>query len=114
VGEAGFPGSPGLPGSKGDGGQPGYPGTPGIPGERGMPGPAGLTGAQGPTYNNGFLMVRHSQSDQVPDCPQNQIKLWDGYSLLYIEGNEKSHNQDLGTEFEFCSFSPKLEIKLKY
>ena len=23
-------------------------------------------------------------------------RLWDGYSLLYIEGNLKSHNQDLG------------------
>lgn len=25
------------------------------------------------------------------------MKLWEGYSLLYIEGNEKSHNQDLGS-----------------
>ena len=23
--------------------------------------------------------------------------MWDGYSLLYIEGNEKSHHQDLGS-----------------
>ena len=32
----------------------------------------------------------------VPECPRGQTKLWDGYSLLYIEGNEKAHHQDLG------------------
>jgi len=32
----------------------------------------------------------------IPDCPRGQKKLWDGYSLLYIEGNEKAHHQDLG------------------
>lgn len=42
-------------------------------------------------------------------------RLWEGYSLLYIEGNEKSHNQDLGfagscvrkfstMPFMFCDF----------
>ena len=30
-------------------------------------------------------------------CPQGMAKLWDGYSLLYVEGQEKAHNQDLGT-----------------
>jgi integrin beta 8 len=49
-------------------------------------------------------------------CPEGQTKLWDGYSLLYIEGNEKSHNQDLGhagsclgrfstMPFLFCDFN---------
>lgn len=33
---------------------------------------------------------------QVPMCPQGMDKLWDGYSLLYVEGQEKAHNQDLG------------------
>jgi len=32
----------------------------------------------------------------LPECPAGQARLWDGYSLLYIEGNEKSHHQDLG------------------
>nr|KAG5693532.1 hypothetical protein BaRGS_019858 [Batillaria attramentaria] len=36
------------------------------------------------------------QSTEVPSCPLGQTQLWDGYSLLYIEGNEKSHHQDLG------------------
>lgn len=29
-------------------------------------------------------------------CPVGMAKLWDGYSLLYLEGQEKAHNQDLG------------------
>lgn len=29
-------------------------------------------------------------------CPQGMDMLWDGYSLLYVEGQEKAHNQDLG------------------
>lgn len=29
-------------------------------------------------------------------CPVGMSKLWDGYSLLYLEGQEKAHNQDLG------------------
>lgn len=34
-------------------------------------------------------------------CPQGMAKLWDGYSLLYVEGQEKAHNQDLGMENPF-------------
>lgn len=41
-------------------------------------------------------MVKHSQNSQIPMCPQGMAKLWDGYSLLYVEGQEKAHNQDLG------------------
>lgn len=40
--------------------------------------------------------MKHSQSPQVPMCPQGMAKLWEGYSLLYVEGQEKAHNQDLG------------------
>lgn len=40
--------------------------------------------------------MKHSQSSQVPPCPQGMAKLWEGYSLLYVEGQEKAHNQDLG------------------
>ena len=43
------------------------------------------------------MLVRHSQSSSIPLCGPGENKLWDGYSLLYIEGNEKSHHQDLGT-----------------
>ncbi|NWT83014.1 CO4A2 protein, partial [Lanius ludovicianus] len=44
----------------------------------------------------GYLLVKHSQSDQEPMCPVGMNKLWSGYSLLYFEGQEKAHNQDLG------------------
>lgn len=40
--------------------------------------------------------MKHSQDSQVPMCPQGMAKLWDGFSLLYVEGQEKAHNQDLG------------------
>ncbi|KFM82019.1 Collagen alpha-2(IV) chain, partial [Stegodyphus mimosarum] len=64
----------------------------------------------------GMLVVRHSQSYNIPQCPRGMRKMWDGYSLLYIEGNEKSHNQDLGfagscmqrfstMPFLFCDFN---------
>lgn len=40
--------------------------------------------------------MKHSQNSQVPMCPQGMAQLWEGYSLLYVEGQEKAHNQDLG------------------
>lgn len=32
----------------------------------------------------------------VPECPENTVQLWSGYSLLHFMGNAKSHGQDLG------------------
>ncbi|CAG0886337.1 unnamed protein product [Darwinula stevensoni] len=68
------------------------------------------------THYTGLLLVKHSQTSTVPECPYGQAKLWDGYSLLYIEGNEKAHSQDLGLAgscvqkfstmpFLFCDFN---------
>ena len=45
---------------------------------------------------NGFLLVKHSQSREVPPCPASTTKLWEGYSLLNTEGNERSFHQNLG------------------
>jgi hypothetical protein len=42
------------------------------------------------------MVVRHSQSAQVPECPSNMVKLWDGYSLLMMQGNDHGYHQDLG------------------
>lgn len=101
-GESGIPGLPGppglqgLPGLKGERGIDGYPGAPGLKGLKGQPGYPGPPGDIGSNYLTGILLVRHSQSATTPTCPNNMVKLWDGYSLLYIEGNEKAHNQDLG------------------
>lgn len=50
----------------------------------------------GRSVSVGYLLVKHSQSDQTPMCPVGMAKLWEGYSLLYFEGQEKAHNQDLG------------------
>ena len=95
-GNPGLPGLPGLPGIKGDRGTSGLIGPPGVPGLRGSPGYPGPPGETGGDYLMGILLVRHSQSPAAPECPVNMQKIWDGYSLLYIEGNEKAHNQDLG------------------
>lgn len=109
-GDQGYPGAPGLPGEKGDMGIPGIPGAQGTPGSRGMAGNEGRPGDMGPRgtpgdpgapgqayARAGLLITRHSQESREPECPQNTVKLWDGYSLLYFSGNEKSHQQDLGT-----------------
>ncbi|XP_013925870.1 PREDICTED: collagen alpha-6(IV) chain-like, partial [Thamnophis sirtalis] len=101
-GKAGIPGQAGnngLPGPSGVVGDPGSPGTPGLPGFEGRPGNpglAGLPGMAGRSIGVGYTLVKHSQSDQIPPCPVGMNKLWEGYSLLYVEGQEKSHNQDLG------------------
>ncbi|XP_059154881.1 collagen alpha-2(IV) chain-like isoform X2 [Physella acuta] len=87
-GPDGPPGPVGLPGPKGDRGEPGMPGP---------SGPRGLPGSDGTTAPTGYLLVRHSQSPNIPDCFSGQTKLWEGYSLLYIEGNLRTHFQDLGS-----------------
>lgn len=64
----------------------------GIPGPPGNQGPPGLLGR----VLSGFLLVIHSQSVEVPQCPEGSTQLWIGYSLVYLEGQEKAHTQDLG------------------
>ncbi|KAG7229288.1 hypothetical protein INR49_012946 [Caranx melampygus] len=98
VGSVGTPGPVGPPGPKGpvgdpgENGQQGFIGPQGIPGAPGDPGGSGHGGARRP----GFLLVIHSQSVQVPRCPEGSSELWVGYSLVYLEGQEKAHTQDLG------------------
>uniref|UniRef100_A0AAR2KDP2 Collagen, type IV, alpha 5 (Alport syndrome) n=1 Tax=Pygocentrus nattereri TaxID=42514 RepID=A0AAR2KDP2_PYGNA len=115
-GESGAPGSLGFPGEKGQAGRdgipgpagvkgdPGFPGPQGLPGERGFPGPAGAEGPQGSpgapglvSAAHGFLITRHSQSVDLPRCPDGTTPIYNGYSLLYVQGNERAHGQDLGT-----------------
>lgn len=69
-------------------GLPGPPGPDGVPGQVGPPGPSSM--------DHGFLVTRHSQTVEVPLCPQGTSLIYDGYSLLYVQGNERSHGQDLG------------------
>ncbi|XP_035390259.1 collagen alpha-2(IV) chain-like [Electrophorus electricus] len=100
-------GEKGATGHLGSSGNPGSTGIPGDPGEMGPRGLMGIKGARGPPgdtgppgrrsrFNFGFLLVKHSQSAKVPECPLNTLKLWEGYSLLYLKGQEKVHKQDLG------------------
>jgi len=106
----GFDGIPGRAGSRGDNGRDGSPGSPGNSGAKGYP------GFPGETFDTGYLVVRHSQDDQVPNCPIGTAQLWSGYSFLNMEGNEKSQGQDLGSTgsclmqfsimpFLFCDFN---------
>uniref|UniRef100_A0A3P9DEF1 Collagen IV NC1 domain-containing protein n=1 Tax=Maylandia zebra TaxID=106582 RepID=A0A3P9DEF1_9CICH len=99
-GRLGRTGVPGFQGPLGDPGPPGFPGSPGAQGQDfwfpGTIGPRGIPGSVGRSHSIGYTLVKHSQSTQVPMCPQGMAKLWEGYSLLYVEGQEKAHNQDLG------------------
>uniref|UniRef100_A0A3B3XK41 Collagen IV NC1 domain-containing protein n=1 Tax=Poecilia mexicana TaxID=48701 RepID=A0A3B3XK41_9TELE len=112
AGELGRTGPPGFPGPVGDPGIPGFPGITGDQGQRetlttiwsrfslsGFPGAIGrpgIPGGAGRSIGIGYTLVKHSQTTDVPMCPQGMAQLWEGYSLLYVEGQEKAHNQDLG------------------
>lgn len=74
----------------------------------GDPGPKGV----GLGYLSGFLLVLHSQTDGEPTCPVGMPRLWTGYSLLYVEGQERAHNQDLGTYRAPASHVPCLRVNL--
>lgn len=103
-GPAGDPGPEGPPGFSGPPGRKGDSGPAGATGQRGYPGPPGSDGLQGPpglpgtaSTAHGFLITRHSQGQDVPFCPDGTSLIYDGYSLLYVQGNERAHGQDLGT-----------------
>lgn len=130
-GEDGVPGYHGQPGAKGE---PGLPGPQGeslalvvellcfvvvfyniyIPsgprGHSGPPGPDGVPGQVGPpgpsSMDHGFLVTRHSQMVDVPQCPEGTSLIYDGYSLLYVQGNERSHGQDLGERKKRLELTP--------
>lgn len=99
-GERGMIGLPGSQGPEGNEGAPGYSGTRGAVGRQGSPGSPGAPGAPAPPApgprDRGFHFSRHSQSEMIPTCPRNTVKMWDGFSLLHIMGNGKPYGQDLG------------------
>lgn len=64
-----------------------------------MQGPPGLPGTG--SVAHGFLITRHSQTTDSPFCPPGTSRIYDGFSLLYVQGNERAHGQDLGT-VPFC------------
>lgn len=114
-GEAGQPGDMGLPGLKGfaggigapgsvgyfgDKGERGFTGPPGVNGLDGYSGPKGYPGDAAPSppraKSRGFFFTRHSQNVNVPDCPVNTQKLWEGYSMASVIGGGRAVGQDLG------------------
>lgn len=91
--------------SLGPRGYPGPPGPDGVPGQVGAPGPSSM--------DHGFLVTRHSQSAEVPQCPEGTSVIYDGYSLLYVQGNERSHGQDLGKQWKERKKEEEEEEKRK-
>lgn len=61
----------------------------GKPGDTGPPAPG--------TTMRGFVFTRHSQTTAIPSCPEGTEPLYSGFSLLFVQGNEQAHGQDLGT-----------------
>lgn len=80
-----------------------------VAGEPGMIGDRGYDGRT-ENLNLGFLLVIHSQSVHVPTCPRDMSRLWDGYSLLYLEGQERAHPQDLGTQ-TYCTYRTMYQTR---
>lgn len=86
-----------------------------LPGPRGFPGPPGPDGLPGsmgppgtPSVDHGFLVTRHSQTIDDPQCPPGTKILYHGYSLLYVQGNERAHGQDLGEKpADACVHPPR-------
>uniref|UniRef100_A0A8B9VMY1 Collagen IV NC1 domain-containing protein n=1 Tax=Anas zonorhyncha TaxID=75864 RepID=A0A8B9VMY1_9AVES len=103
MGLPGFQGATGMAitGPKGNRGLAGADGRPGQPGLIGFPGLQGLPGSPGtiitgPT-RRGFIFTRHSQTTKTPSCPPGTSQIYVGFSLLFVQGNERAHGQDLGT-----------------
>lgn len=91
-------------------------------GTRGLDGPPGPDGMQGPpgppgtsSIAHGFLITRHSQTTDAPQCPHGTVQIYEGFSLLYVQGNKRAHGQDLGEIigiFFYCAFCFVLKILL--
>lgn len=81
----------------GDIGPSGMSGMDGIDGANGPKGEPGRDCSESSDVDSGILLVKHSQSTAIPRCDYGQTELWHGYSLLYVDGNDYAHNQDLGS-----------------
>lgn len=72
----------------------------GTAGLRGQIGAKGVPGPPGPCIDapqqDSFLFTRHSQELFIPECPAGSTEVYSGYSLLFINGNNRAHGQDLG------------------
>lgn len=115
-GDVGDNGEPGEQGPNGTVGEPGEDGDDGDDGDEGDEGPEGDQGegaAEGEEGDEGdcgcekrptvckscdvHVVTRHSQTTEVPECPEGFKSLWTGYSLVMLEGNGYSLAQELGS-----------------
>lgn len=69
-------------------------GLQGHTGAKGVPGPPGPCTST--PQHDSFLFTRHSQELYIPECPAGSSEVYSGYSLLFINGNNRAHGQDLG------------------
>uniref|UniRef100_A0A3B4A852 Collagen IV NC1 domain-containing protein n=1 Tax=Periophthalmus magnuspinnatus TaxID=409849 RepID=A0A3B4A852_9GOBI len=73
-------------------------GAEGFRGDLGRKGAIGPPGKlEGASHSDGFLFTRHSQSLHIPECPAALSRVYSGFSLLFINGNNRAHGQDLGS-----------------
>lgn len=80
-----------------------------LTGRPGSPGPKGMGGNTGIRPNRGHFITRHSQSRNVPSCPQGTVELWRGFSILFSMGNGHAHHQDLGRFLMSCTMQPQIK-----
>lgn len=69
-------------------------GLDGYPGAKGEVGESSSTPPQ--PKSRGYVFARHSQKTEIPQCPPNSDKLWEGYSLASVIGSSRAVGQDLG------------------
>ena len=119
-GNVGPPGPNGFPGPLGVAGNPGMRGRVGLMGQQGMQGPLGFQGPTGPNPRFASITSIHSQTTEVPKCPDGTTEMFNGYSMFKLEGNLRSERQNLGAAgsclrqfnvnpFLFCNFNGKCQ-----
>lgn len=59
------------------------------------------------------LLVKHSQSEVIPECDRGHKKIWDGYSLLNTDAGIRAHSQDLG-EYLIIKLMKLMKKQLTY
>lgn len=94
IGLPGIEGQMGYKGERGYTGPPGFAGLDGYRGEKGSRGEAAISPLR--ARSRGFTFTRHSQGVNIPECPTNTNKMWEGYSLASSIGGGRSVGQDLG------------------
>lgn len=105
----GCKGERGGRGSKGVAGKPGLVGPPGPRGDDGRDGIPGVSAGSGGSGSSVSLLVIHSQTSQIPICPNGMNKLWTGYTLIQVDADGLTINHDLGlTSSCIQSFSTSL------